>query len=39
MVRHDDMKKAPIGAFFISSCRTIDGPLLLRHNGLESDRR
>ena len=33
------MQRAPIGALFISSCLIINGLLLLRPAGLESDRR
>ena len=35
----DDMQRAPIGALCISRQRIITGLLLLRHTGLESDRR
>ncbi|OHC93107.1 MAG: hypothetical protein A3H25_14015 [Sphingomonadales bacterium RIFCSPLOWO2_12_FULL_63_15] len=36
---HNDMKRAPIGALFISSGPHHSGLLLLRPDGLESDRR
>ena len=35
----NDMQRGPIGPLCISSCRAINGLLLLRHAGLECDRR
>ena len=34
----NDMQRGPIGPLCISSCRAINGLLLLRHAGLEADR-